>query len=316
MKSYRLSQVARKLNIGKDQIIEVLEQKGFEVENNPFSKISEEQLDLLTESLATEIVKEHLNTEHSRERFFVLTQNIVIPLDGFGEYYERAKYAFTKSFLSSTFAFNVYNEPLYDSGAFRKVLQKNLGDDYKNYIVSLPSLNEILEKRSSKKVPFDHTTKTLVDVISPKNTIELTKVNLAGEKGNWEEGKLVTAKGTDCFFNNEKEVEFSEKLLSYQRELRENSESAILNVQRILKRRVCGFKFKRTFYDIKSFILTIIPPKLFYVFADEEDNDRVANSLLSFSMPSFYHAREACLHLKLNIALTQNGQYKIFSRSN
>jgi translation initiation factor IF-2 len=49
----RLSQVARKLNIGKNTILEFLSSKGFEVEDNPNSKISEEQLVLLSREFAS-----------------------------------------------------------------------------------------------------------------------------------------------------------------------------------------------------------------------------------------------------------------------
>lgn len=46
-KMMRLSQVARKLNVGKNTIIEALENKGFEVENSPNAKISLDQFNLL-----------------------------------------------------------------------------------------------------------------------------------------------------------------------------------------------------------------------------------------------------------------------------
>lgn len=46
-KMMRLSQVARKLNVGKNTIIEALEDKGFEVENSPNAKISMEQFNML-----------------------------------------------------------------------------------------------------------------------------------------------------------------------------------------------------------------------------------------------------------------------------
>ena len=49
----RLSQVARKLNIGKNTILEFLESKGHKVDNNPNSKISDEQLELLSKEFAS-----------------------------------------------------------------------------------------------------------------------------------------------------------------------------------------------------------------------------------------------------------------------
>ena len=48
----RLSQVARKLNIGKNSIIEFLDSQGFKIEDNPNFKIDGEQLDLLSREFA------------------------------------------------------------------------------------------------------------------------------------------------------------------------------------------------------------------------------------------------------------------------
>ena len=49
----RLSQVARKLNIGKKTILDFLESKGFKVEDNPNSKITPEQFQILSKEFAT-----------------------------------------------------------------------------------------------------------------------------------------------------------------------------------------------------------------------------------------------------------------------
>ncbi|TNE95061.1 MAG: hypothetical protein EP326_15880, partial [Deltaproteobacteria bacterium] len=46
-KMMRLGQIARKLNVGTATIVESLAKKGYEVENNPNSKISMEQVDML-----------------------------------------------------------------------------------------------------------------------------------------------------------------------------------------------------------------------------------------------------------------------------
>lgn len=46
-KMMRLGQIARKLNVGTATIVESMAKKGFEVENNPNSKISMEQVDML-----------------------------------------------------------------------------------------------------------------------------------------------------------------------------------------------------------------------------------------------------------------------------
>ncbi len=48
----RLSQVARKLNIGKNTIIEFLNSQGYKIEDNPNFKIDGEQLDLLSKEFA------------------------------------------------------------------------------------------------------------------------------------------------------------------------------------------------------------------------------------------------------------------------
>ncbi|MEM6642529.1 MAG: translation initiation factor IF-2 [Bacteroidota bacterium] len=52
MAEYRLSQVARKLNVGKNTILEFLSEKGFEVDSNPNSKIPQEQYDMLARKFA------------------------------------------------------------------------------------------------------------------------------------------------------------------------------------------------------------------------------------------------------------------------
>ncbi len=52
VKMMRLSQVARKLNIGKNTIIEFLDSHGFKIEDNPNFKIDGEQLDLLSKEFA------------------------------------------------------------------------------------------------------------------------------------------------------------------------------------------------------------------------------------------------------------------------
>ena len=46
-KMLRLAQVARKLNVGTATIVETLAKNGFEVENNPNSKINMQQVEML-----------------------------------------------------------------------------------------------------------------------------------------------------------------------------------------------------------------------------------------------------------------------------
>ncbi|MDH5380418.1 MAG: translation initiation factor IF-2 [Cyclobacteriaceae bacterium] len=52
-KNMRLSQVARKLNVGRNTIIDFLEEKGFDVDENPNSKITGEQFQMLSREFAS-----------------------------------------------------------------------------------------------------------------------------------------------------------------------------------------------------------------------------------------------------------------------
>lgn len=52
MAEYRLSQVARKLNVGRNTILDYLSEKGFEVDANPNSKINQDQYDMLARKFA------------------------------------------------------------------------------------------------------------------------------------------------------------------------------------------------------------------------------------------------------------------------
>jgi translation initiation factor IF-2 len=51
-KLIRLSQAARKLNVGHNTILDFLADKGFEVENNPNAKLTPEQFALLSKEFA------------------------------------------------------------------------------------------------------------------------------------------------------------------------------------------------------------------------------------------------------------------------
>jgi len=53
----RLSQVVRKLNVGKDTIIEHLQQKGFDIDSSPNAKISSEQYALLAKEFASSLLE-------------------------------------------------------------------------------------------------------------------------------------------------------------------------------------------------------------------------------------------------------------------
>jgi translation initiation factor IF-2 len=53
VKEIRLGQASRKLNVGKDHILEFLSKKGFKVENNPNAKLTAEQYTLLSKEYAS-----------------------------------------------------------------------------------------------------------------------------------------------------------------------------------------------------------------------------------------------------------------------
>ena len=64
-KAMRLSQVARKLNVGRDTIVEFLADKGMEVDRNPNTKITPEQYTLLAKEYASSLLdKEEAESLH------------------------------------------------------------------------------------------------------------------------------------------------------------------------------------------------------------------------------------------------------------
>lgn len=65
MAEYRLSQVARKLNVGKNTILDFLKEKGYEVDSNPNSKIPQDQYDMLA--------REFADSAHDKEEASELT---------------------------------------------------------------------------------------------------------------------------------------------------------------------------------------------------------------------------------------------------
>ncbi|PIB36624.1 translation initiation factor IF-2 [Reichenbachiella sp. 5M10] len=64
-KMIRLNQVARKLNVGIDTVVEFLTEKGYEIERSPNTKISSEQYGILS--------KEYANSAHEKEEASGLT---------------------------------------------------------------------------------------------------------------------------------------------------------------------------------------------------------------------------------------------------
>ena len=53
---HRLSQVARKLNVGSTTILDFLKVKGHEVDSSPNSKITDEQFELLSKEYASSVI--------------------------------------------------------------------------------------------------------------------------------------------------------------------------------------------------------------------------------------------------------------------
>ena len=51
-RTYRLSQVARKLNVGRSTILDFLEAKGHPIDSNPNSKITQELFNMLSKEFA------------------------------------------------------------------------------------------------------------------------------------------------------------------------------------------------------------------------------------------------------------------------
>jgi translation initiation factor IF-2 len=70
-KLIRLSQAARKLNVGHNTILDFLAKKGFEVENNPNAKLTPEQVNLLSKEFASSATDKleasslHIGTKHA-----------------------------------------------------------------------------------------------------------------------------------------------------------------------------------------------------------------------------------------------------------
>lgn len=84
--SMRLSQVARKLNIGKNTIIEFLDSQGFKIEDNPNFKIDGEQLNLLSREFADSALDKEeasslsIGSKHS-ENVVIDTQSEIVRAD-------------------------------------------------------------------------------------------------------------------------------------------------------------------------------------------------------------------------------------------
>ena len=53
---HRLSQVARKLNVGSTTILDFLKGRGHEVDSSPNSKITNEQFELLSKEYASSVI--------------------------------------------------------------------------------------------------------------------------------------------------------------------------------------------------------------------------------------------------------------------
>ncbi len=79
----RLSQVARKLNVGKNTIIEALEGKGYAVDNSPNAKISVEQFNALAQEFESSLLDKEeassltIGTKHNED--IVIEQDTITP---------------------------------------------------------------------------------------------------------------------------------------------------------------------------------------------------------------------------------------------
>ncbi len=82
-KMMRLSQVARKLNVGKNTIIEALEGKGYEVDNSPNAKISMEQFNVLAQEFESSLLDKEeassltIGTKHNED--IIIEQDTITP---------------------------------------------------------------------------------------------------------------------------------------------------------------------------------------------------------------------------------------------
>ena len=82
----RLNKVTRDLNVGIATVVEFLQKKGFAVEANPNTKITDEQYDLLVKEFSKDKDLKQKSNRFSRER-----QNKVraaagtVSIDGYGQ---------------------------------------------------------------------------------------------------------------------------------------------------------------------------------------------------------------------------------------
>ena len=150
----RLSQAARKLNIGKDAIVDALSMLGIEIENNPNAKLSGETFRKLNDLLSSGNLKRELE------------QELISPLEALTDCYKERgnpefiyKYYrindFFKESLKSNYIFysspNQFNDPL---DCYKELVDLNIDFGPKREGFTKKKKNEINKIKSSLLTDF------------------------------------------------------------------------------------------------------------------------------------------------------------------
>ena len=87
----RLNKVTRDLNVGITTAVEFLQKKGFTVEANPNTKITDEQFELLKKEFSTDKDLKIKSERFSQERQSKDRNKASVSIDGYKETQEKAK---------------------------------------------------------------------------------------------------------------------------------------------------------------------------------------------------------------------------------
>lgn len=87
----RLNKVTRDLNVGITTAVEFLQKKGFTVEANPNTKITDEQFELLKKEFSTDKDLKIKSERFSQERQSKDRNKVSVSIDGYRETQEKAK---------------------------------------------------------------------------------------------------------------------------------------------------------------------------------------------------------------------------------
>ena len=87
----RLNKVTRDLNVGITTAVEFLQKKGFTVEANPNTKITDEQFELLKKEFSTDKDLKIKSERFSQERQSKDRNKASVSIDGYRETQEKAK---------------------------------------------------------------------------------------------------------------------------------------------------------------------------------------------------------------------------------